>query len=97
MCPLNLTKKHIKAKEWISHKSDAFEALQPIVLCKNTLKDLGHLTQFFHTGVLEVYHALYNKWAPKRQHFSDVGMLTRSQIAAIDFNDGISLEQTTTG
>ena len=60
-----LTKKQIKAKEWISLKSDAFEALQFIVLCKNTFKDLACLTQFCHTGVLEVYHAFYNKWAAK--------------------------------
>ena len=84
-------------KEWISPKSDAFEALQSTVLCKNTLKDLAHPTQFCHTGVLEVYHALYNKWAPKRQHFSYVGMLSRSQLAVMDFNEGISLEQATTG
>ena len=91
-----LTKKQINAKKWISPKSDAFEVLQSIVFCKNTLKDLAHLTQFCHTGVLEVYHALYNKWAPKRQHFSYVGMLTKSQLAVVDFNEGISLEQATT-
>ena len=76
--------------------SDTFEALQSIVLCENTLKDLGHLIQFCHTGVLEVYHALYDKWAPKRQHYSYGGMLTRSQLAVMDFNEGISLKQATT-
>ena len=68
-----LTKKQVKAKEWISPKPDAFEALQSIVLCKNTLKYLEHFTQFCQIEVLEVYHALYNKWDPKRQHFSYVG------------------------
>ena len=53
-----LTKKQIKGKECISPKSDAFEGLQSIALCKSTLKDLGHFTQFCHTGVSEVYHAL---------------------------------------
>ena len=83
-------------KEWISPKSDAFESLQSIVLCKNTSKDLAQLAQFCHTEVLEVYHALYNKWAPK-WYCSYVGMLTRSQLAVMDFNEGISLEQATTG
>ena len=92
-----LTKKQIKAKEWISPKSGAFKVFQSIVLCEDTLKDLAHLTQFCRTGVLEVYHALYNKLAPKRQHISFVGMLTRSQLAVMDFNEGISLEQATTG
>ena len=45
---------------------------------------------------MEVYHALYHKWAPKRQHFCYVGLLTRSQLAVMDFNEGISLEQTIT-
>ena len=80
-----LTKKQVKAKEWLSPKSDAFEALQNIVLEKKTLDDLPYLAKFCHTGVLEVYHFLYNKWAPKRQHFSYAGMLTRSQLAIMDF------------
>ena len=46
-------------KEWISPKSETFEALQKIVLGKSVLKDLDYLTKFCHTGVLEV---LYNKW-----------------------------------
>ena len=46
-------------------------------------------------GVLEIYHSLYNKWAPKRQHFSYPGMLARSQLAIMDFNEGSNLEQVT--
>ena len=42
---------------------------------------------------MKVYHALYNKWALKRQHFCYVGLLTRSQLAVMDFNEGICLEQ----
>ena len=92
-----LTKKHMKVKEWISLKSDAFEALQAIILCKNLSKDSARLIQFFHTVVLEVYHALYNKWAPKQQHFSCVRMLTRSQLVVMDFNENIFWEQASTG
>ena len=91
-----LTKKQVKAKEWISPNSEALEALQKIVLSKNILNDLTHLTKFCHTGVLEAYHSLYNKWAPKRQHFSYAGMITRSQLAVMDFNEGSKLEQATT-
>ena len=56
-----LTKKQIKGKEWLSPKSEAFEALQNIALDKKVLEDLSHLTKFCHTGVLEIYHSLYNK------------------------------------
>ena len=96
MCPPKTNKETDQCQKWISPKSDAFGALQSIVFCKNTSKDLTHHTQFCHTGVSEVYHALYNKWAPKRQHFAYVGMLTKSQLAVVDFNEGISLEQATT-
>ena len=70
--------------------------MQNIVLEKKPLDHLPYLAKFCHTGVLEVYHSLYNKWATKRQHFSYAGMLTRSQLAIMDFSEGSNLEQTTT-
>ena len=88
--------KGARNKKWLKPDSDAFKALQSIVLDKNILKDLKHLTKFSHTGKLEVYHALYNKWAPKSQHFSHLGMVTRSQLATLDFNAGSDLKQATT-
>ena len=79
-----------------SPKSQAFEALQSIVFDKSILKDKLHLTQFWHTGVLEVYHSLLNKWAPKSTHFSYKGMVAQSQLAAVDFNQIQNLEQVKT-
>lgn len=76
-----LPRKKAKAKEWIKANSDAFLPVQSIVLNKTLLADLNHPTRFSHTGTLEVYHSLYNKWAPKSQHFSYLGMITRSQLA----------------
>ena len=118
-----------RSKNWLSPKSQAFEALQSIVFDKTILKDkvhvtatrleprttyflnehpiiwpnwssgsdrVGihsetrmwhdkniqsekvHLTQLWHTGVLEVYHSLRNKWAPKSIHFSYKGMVAQS-------------------
>ena len=57
---------------------------------------MKHLTKFPQTGKLEVYHTLYNKWVPKSQHFSHLGMVTRSQLATLDFNAGSDLKQATT-
>ena len=79
-------------KRWIDLTGEAFDALQRIVLDKNLLNDLKHLVCFSHTGELEIYHAVYNKWMQKSLHFSFLGMVCRSQLAAIDFNLGANLE-----
>ena len=60
------------------------------------LNDLSFLTKLCLTGVLEIYHSLYNKWAPKRQHFSYAGVLARTQLAVMDFNQGSNLKQART-
>lgn len=66
---------------------------------KTLLSDLKYLKNFNHTGSLEVYHSLYNKYCPKRLHFSYEGMIARSQLAVLDFNSGVGLchAETTTG
>jgi len=43
-----------------------------------------------------VYHSLYNKFCPKRLHFSYAGMIARSQLAVLDFNCGVELVQAKT-
>ena len=79
-------------KEWIDPTSEAFDALQRIVSDKNLLNDLKHFVCFSYTGVLEIYHVLYNKCMPKSLYFSFSGMVCGSQLAAIDFNLGANLE-----
>ncbi|XP_066923498.1 uncharacterized protein [Clytia hemisphaerica] len=91
-----LTKKEQKAKEWIKPNTEAFTVLQSILLEPKLLSELKFLTKFSHTGILEVYHSLYNRWAPKRQHFSYSGMFARSQLAIMDFNQGSELGQAKT-
>ena len=48
-------------KTCLNSSPEAFVALQNIVLDKNLLSDLKHLTNVSHTGSLEVYHSSYNK------------------------------------
>ena len=67
-----------------------------MTLDETLLSDLKHLTNFSHTGSLEVYHSSYNKWLPKSTHFSYQGMIARSQLAAVDFNLCSELSQAET-
>ena len=60
------------------------------------MDDLKHLTRFLYPGILEIYHALYNEWAPKSQRYSYFGMITRSHLAIMDFNKGSKLEHVIT-
>ena len=87
------SKEEAKKKVWLKPSSESFNALQDIVFNKLIIKDLNQLNQFSHTGSLEVYHSLYNRWVPKSTHFSYNGMIARSQLAAIDFNLSTTLPQ----
>ena len=69
--------------------------LQDVVLDPKLLEDMKHLTKFCHTGSLEVYHSLYNKYMPKRQHFSYKGMTARTMLAALDNNKHSGRQQAT--
>ena len=54
------------------------------------------LTKFSLTGILELCHSVLNKWAPKSTHFSYKVTVAWSKLAAIDFNQGETLEQAKT-
>ena len=85
-----------RKKNWLSPTSESFKALQDIVFSNSILKDLPYLTKFSHTGTLEVYHSLYNRWLPKSIHFSFHGMIARTQLPILDFNSGSNVNQATT-
>ena len=83
-----LTKKEQKRKRWLSEGSPSYLAVESVVTNRYLLADLKYFVQFNHTGSLEVYHALYNKYCPKRLHFSLPGMIARSELAVLDHNSG---------
>ena len=66
-----------------------------MVLNKRFLKDIEKLTEFHHTGELEVYHSLLLKYVPKRLHYSYKGMVARTQLAVIDHNSNTGRKQAT--
>ena len=84
-----------KERQWLKTGSPAFLAVTSVVENKNTLRDLNYLTKFCHTGNLEVYHSVINKYCPKRLHFSLFGMIARTQLAVLDFNSGSDTKHAT--
>ena len=71
----------------------ALVALEEIVFNKKLIKDLKMVTEFHHTGNLEVYHSMMIKYCPKRQHFSHEGMVAKTQLAVLDNNHNCSRNQ----
>ena len=56
-------------KNLLITKLRCFHGFARYCTSKIVLNDLKHLMQLSHTGTLEIYHAFYNKWDPKSQHF----------------------------
>jgi len=83
-------------RKWLKSSSPAFHVLKDILSNKRILADLKQCTQFCHTGNIEVYHSVLNKYCPKRLHFSLLGMIARTQLAILDFNCGSECQQATT-
>lgn len=81
-----LSQREVRQKCWLKPGSSAFVALEEVVLQPKLLNDLSRLTEFCHTGGVEVYHSMLLKYCPKRHHFSHKGMVARTQLAAIDNN-----------
>ena len=90
---IRLTSAQIRKKKWLKPDTPAYIALEEVVLNKKILKDIEKLTEFCHTGELEVYHSEYLKYCPKREHFSHKGMVARAQLTALDHNANCGRKQ----
>ena len=63
---------------------------------KKILADIKYLSKFCHTGNLEVFHSVLNKYCPKRLHFTLGGMIAKTQLAMLDYNCGSNNTQIAT-
>ena len=59
------------------------------------LANIKYLSKYCHTGSLEVFHSLLNKYYPKLLYFSLEDMIARAQLAVLDYNCGSNNTQTT--
>ena len=83
-------------REWLSPTSSSFITLKKITTEKLFFSDMQYFTDFLHTGNLEVFHSLLLKYWPKRLHFSFHGMIARTQLAILHFNQAMKSEQAVT-
>lgn len=79
-----ITKSKASLKLRLNTTSDTLKALQSTALAKHALGDLKYLTKSSHTGILEVFHALYNKKFSSGKSFqidhTTQGRITRTGI-----------------
>jgi len=92
-CHPRLTTAAARKKKWLKPDTPAYIALEEVVLNKKLLKDIEKLTEFCHTGEVEVYHSEQLKYCPKREHFSHKGMVARTQLTALDHNANTGRKQ----
>ena len=85
-----------KERKWLKTDSPSFLALKNVVENKKILADIKYLSKFCHTGNLEVFHSVLNKYCPKRLHFTLESMIARTQLAVLDYNYGSNNTQATT-
>ncbi|CAL4089388.1 unnamed protein product, partial [Meganyctiphanes norvegica] len=64
-------------KKWLKPKSKAYDAFCELAQNKRLLNDVKKLSPGNQTSNIEAFHSLINQFAPKRLHFSYIGMLTR--------------------
>ena len=88
-----LSSSKARKTKWLKPGSPAHIALVEVVINQKLLKDITKLSEFHHTGSLEVYHSLLLEYAPKRKHFSYKGMIARTHLAVIDHNANANREQ----
>ncbi|XP_073413340.1 uncharacterized protein [Dendrobates tinctorius] len=74
---------------WIKENSQAYLALYDVVMNPKVLKDLHHLSQFLHTGEMEVYHHFLSKYRPKKVHFKLNALNARVKLAALAHNANV--------
>ena len=83
--------------EWLTPTSSSYIALKKIATEKLFISDMKYFVDFIHTGNLEVFHSLLLKYCPKRLQFSSYGMITRTQLAILHFNQAMKSEHAVTG
>ncbi|XP_040076383.3 uncharacterized protein LOC8034621 [Ixodes scapularis] len=86
----------IEDGEWLVPDTPAHARFVDVVSSKSLLKDLRQLSPDTQTYGLESFHSVLNRFAPKWAAFRTKGMLARTRVAALHWNENSEREQATT-
>ncbi|KAG8598033.1 hypothetical protein GDO81_002475 [Engystomops pustulosus] len=84
-----LTKLEHDCQPWIKENSEPYHALYDVVMNPKVLKDLDHLSQFLHTGEMEVYYHFVSKYKPRKVCLKMDAFNARMKLAALAHNANV--------
>ncbi|XP_064464730.1 uncharacterized protein LOC135400449 [Ornithodoros turicata] len=73
--------------DWLDPDSQAYVKFRDITGDKRLLKDVAQMSPNTQTYALESFHSLLIRFAPKSVAFSPEGMLARTRLAVLHFNE----------
>ncbi|XP_049521742.1 uncharacterized protein LOC125944725 [Dermacentor silvarum] len=74
-------------RDWLVEGSESFQRLKAILAAPHLLRDLPRASHKAQTFGLEAFHSLLIHFAPKSSKFTYEGMLARTKIAALHYNE----------
>ncbi|XP_042148053.1 uncharacterized protein LOC120839234 [Ixodes scapularis] len=74
-------------RPWMDPNSQAYNQFKSITGNKLLLKDLAQMSPHGQTYALEAFHSVLIDFAPKSQAFSPEGMLAKTRLAILHFNE----------
>lgn len=81
---------------WLHEGTEPYVALEKIVMSRQLLKDIPRLSGEGQTFRLESFHSLLIRFTPKSTHFSLEGMVARTAIAVLHYNENANRKQAKT-
>jgi len=76
-----------RSNVWLQRGSRESGIFTEVLSNKRLLKDIKKCSPAYQTSSLEAFHSLLLKFTPKHTHFSWLGMITRSYLAALHHNE----------
>lgn len=87
-----------RARAWLDPDSVAVKKVRAALNGPDgsRIRDLPYMVEFTHTGAIENWNSLHNKYANKNYQYGYRGMLVRAALSALDHNSNCDREQAKT-